>query len=622
MTSSSSSSSSASAASECLRAAGGSFSLWPCSQTTSNWQWDPTTLQLKTQGKCLTSSNGTLALETCTTLGGGMGAGQFTEQNGNGAPASQTWVLMPTARPQVDLLDTIKLPLRTEGRYVGDSNGARIKLVGVNWLTALPQEASASGGPSSAKAPPAPGTVAKLIRFMGFNSVRIPFSSATELAALDTLVEAATAEKLLVVMCRQSNALEFAGNATRKKWLESLTFMARRYKSNERVVAVDLLSGPGYEEETDTLPLWGVPEAEEQAAKGLGVTLADWRTAAAEGSVAVWAGNPNALVVVQGGMYGTDLMHVQDRPMGFAQDCLFSRVVYGAQERRWFAGLYELYSKMSSMWNPVAMYDELEQAVTEALSATKTEATGSGTLPTPAKQSYEEYTATRSTAAYYLDSDNKAPLWVSELGTATKADNDWWSNTLRFLKESDASWFYAPLGSRKETADGLFDAASSGQTAVVGWKLQDLISVQQLSALHPTKLLAPTECTFEQASNEEAASKRLSLEKFLATAPLNPGMLIAAGSLLALVCCLLLTCCCCCCRRGSRKPSWMQPFSPRQLAPVEPVEERPTNKNFWSFCSCQRQLPIQVPDRMAKMLPASMTSDSGRTSYSQLKGLQ
>lgn len=244
-------------ASECLRLQGGIFSLWPCAMTETVFQWDAETLQLKTGGKCVGSISGTLTLVQCKLLAGfgtdnGGDASRDTDQNGHGAPATQTWILLPTDRPQVKMLDTVALPLHVSGRYITDTNGNRVKLVGVNWMSALAQHSSAQGAP-------APSQVAQVIKYLGFNSVRIAFSDESDLSTLDRLVKAATDEKLLVVLARRADDLPFVNATDQQMWLKSLSFMAGRYRDDKRVVGLDVHSGPGLQEDgTHTVvPMWG-----------------------------------------------------------------------------------------------------------------------------------------------------------------------------------------------------------------------------------------------------------------------------------------------------------------------------------------------------------------------------
>mmetsp|Transcript_132603 Transcript_132603/g.383326 ORF Transcript_132603/g.383326 Transcript_132603/m.383326 type:complete len:745 (+) Transcript_132603:16-2250(+) len=598
---------------ECLRLSDTQFMLWPCDMTDTTFQWDAETLQLKTGGKCLGSVSGALALVDCHTLAGfgtdnGGDAARDTDQNGHGAPATQTWVLLPTDRPQVNMLDVVELPLRASGRYVVDSNGARVKLVGVNWLSVLTKHAAVPGTAT-------PEQIAQTIKYLGFNAVRIAFSDDCELSELDAVVKAATNEKLLVVLARRMDDLPLANETDKQTWLKSLTFVTGRYKDNLRVVGVDLHSGPALQEDSEftSLPTWGLSDMFKQPAEALGVRLVDWRRGAAEGAVAVWSGNPNALAVVQGAWYGTDLKYVSELPMGFAQECLFSRVVYGTQEHHWSASLFDFISSVGDMWNPKDGIQQAKSAIAKAKAAKAAAVVGSGaTSSLEQPPSYEEYLSSRNKAAYYLDADGKAPVWVSELSTSTKKGNDWWAYTLRSLRESDASWFYFPLGARgQDDVQSLFEPSIEGGASVIGWKLQDLLSIQRPSTAHPPKLARPGACAFDAAKNAEAVLEDVPLQKFLTTMSQTQlaFLIIALVLLLIVLLCICRCCCKCCC--GRRRGDKVQ----RDIETLNPVPEKEP-KNLWC-CSCQRRLPVTVPDKIASMLPdgATVPAQSG---YSQL----
>src|SRR5215510_10767264 len=65
-----------------------------------------------------------------------------------------------------------RLPLRTEGRWIVDAAGERFKLAGVNWYGAEEEDFVPAG---LDKRPVA--DIALLIRELGFNSVRLPWSN-------------------------------------------------------------------------------------------------------------------------------------------------------------------------------------------------------------------------------------------------------------------------------------------------------------------------------------------------------------------------------------------------------------------------------------------------------------
>ncbi|CAK0863644.1 unnamed protein product, partial [Prorocentrum cordatum] len=94
----------------------------------------------------------------------------FDEQSQEG-PANQSWMLLPESRPQVDVLTQLSFPLRTSGRYIVDSVGKPVKLVGVNWIGAHMEQLVNNGlHTTTAK------TIAARILRMGFNSVRLGYA--------------------------------------------------------------------------------------------------------------------------------------------------------------------------------------------------------------------------------------------------------------------------------------------------------------------------------------------------------------------------------------------------------------------------------------------------------------
>jgi len=321
-------------------------------------------------------------------------------------------------------------------------------------------------------------------------------------------------------------------------------------------------------------------------------------------------------------MYGTDLRHVSDRPLSVAQECLRSRLVYATQERRSFSALYEFYSTVQDMWNPLEYYDGLEDAVQEASFGARAEASssssskggGATSTATVDQGSFEEFRRVREEAAYYLSTEGKAPVWVSEFGTGEGSTSTWWNYTLRSLAQSDLSWFYSPLGEWRKSADALFDASADGtdRSAVVGWKLQDLLALQAPSALHPARLEVPSECAFLEAPNLAIASQPLSNSQFLATTVWTGVLKVTVGSV-ALVSLLLGLLLCHCGRVAARRtcgrdtPSWLVPSAPRDMEIPQAPHKK--DKSFWSFCSCQRTL---------EAVPPPMPRAPGRT-YRQLQ---
>jgi len=585
---------------ECLHTSGGQFLLWPCAQSVGMWHWDPETLQLRAgAGQCLAAgaAEGRLSLAPC----------RYDEATG--VPPEQAWVVLPARQPQVELLSRLRPPLRASGRFVGDASGLRIKLAGVSIKDTGTD----------------PQRLMQVIKYLGFNSVRLSYGANSEMGPLDAAVEAASQENLLVVLSRENDAVSLVDEVARQQWLGALSFMAEHYKDHPRVVAMDLLDGVALDEEAQAMPWWGVPEVYEAIASAMDFRLIDWRTAAAEGANAVWAGNPNLLVVVQGGLYGTDLANVANRPLNLAQECLRSRLVYETQERAWLSKIYALYEQRARWLAPFNLYSGIEDVVAERRQHETQQPQASSQFLKSVEQqeafSYEQYSDARQEAAFYLSTEGTAPVWVSNLGVSSRTGNTWWNYTVASLAQSDASWFYSPLGVGNDMEDGIFDASSQAPFAVVGWKLQALVALQAPDARWPSQLPVPGTCQYESASNLAVAKERLGLVDALATTPWSLDALVAlAMPLLLLVLCFL-----CCCRRRREDSHPLGPnadlFVPggaQSLDDAHQIRSEATkgSRSLWC-CTCSRELPINVPPMVAQILPAGATVPTGYTSLEQ-----
>lgn len=579
------------------------LTIAPCSvhgsptHGSSNWIWQRSTLQLKIRGKCLAKQKkgSKLALEECRKVDP-----DSEEQNGEGAPAEQTWVLFPVKRPQLEILSNLTFPLRTAGRYIIDSKGLRIKLVGVNWFGAH-MEMLVNNGLDIAPME----DIAKSIKHMGFNSVRMSFASAmhvknaagefigipnkslvsanreligmTALEIFDRSVKALTDEGLLVVLNRHmgtpgwcctgcdGNGLWFGEDYTTQDWLDSLTFMAERYKGNPRVIGVDMLNEPRSNDNLGLMGWWGL----ETPFKIMGVKLEDYRVAAARGAVALWKGNPDALVFVEGNLYGTLLQNVLNRPMKFADKCLSSRVVYSNHEYHWFWQGQGIFSHAGSNLHIMNLFANVKDIMNSM--STEADSSESDACSSPANaeleyggaelQDYKHFKEVRESTVFWLNKGDHAPVWVGEFGSPGKAGNVWWEFIMDYFKESDVNWCYWALDPiktpafvdtainksypLKRDAFGIFDYSRLDYISVVGWKLQDLIRVQPPAHADPLVLPVPAQCTFELGPNEERSAEPTSYYEFLTTMS-SAGMAVSLVLAILLLPCICMLCACGC----------------------------------------------------------------------------
>mmetsp|Transcript_98380 Transcript_98380/g.195041 ORF Transcript_98380/g.195041 Transcript_98380/m.195041 type:complete len:762 (+) Transcript_98380:19-2304(+) len=641
-----------------------------CDATAPIWRWNPATLQMQVQDDhnktwCLGVNGHELLMETCHVLNGTTS----DDQNGIGAPAEQSWVLFPTRRPQISILDDIQFPLRSLGRHIVDSIGKRIKLAGVNWIGAHMQHLVNNG----LDVAPLPRIV-KTIKYMGFNSVRLGYATAmlegrrsvpdasllqanpelynlSALEVFDKTVQAITDEGLLVIITRHmhepgwcchgadGSEMWYGDNYTTEDWMDGLTFMAKRYRNNPRVIGLDIFNEPRIRESDGVAAWWGIPIF---LAKAVGLKFEDWRVAATQGAVAVWRGNPDALVIVEGQLYASNLAHVLDRPMLLASQCLQSRVVYSSHEYFWHWRIDKLFEHFADTFRPFSFYEELKTTLKDAYVAGDEDEFGTqASLDAVGRQVhtdfstvgdeggilYDDWVKARKRAVFYLQAENKAPVWVSEFGTSRRTDNAWWEFILRYFRESDANWCYWPVdavaiprnfngsvNSFKKETYGVFDTSRGDYSSVVGWKLQDLVGIMAPSEDMPEMLHTPAECTFELESNLAASQEVTSVSEFLGTMDWNAqGTLKAVGLAVLLVLAPIGLCawlCCYCLARkgnaddsqvGSRYLKLQNPDASKtqDQQVTEDIEDATFDNNSWYCCSSKKQLkPALQPGEM------------------------
>ena len=314
------------------------------------------------------------------------------------------------------------LPLRTQGRYIVDSRGVRVKLASVNWYGASDTR-KVVGGLDTARL----SDIVAAIQTIGFNSVRLPFADQllrdraldaqavtanpelaglTPLEVYDRVVEALTGAGLLVILNNHSSrfmwccgldsdGLWYGPDQTETAWIEDWVQIVRRYRDNPRVVAADLRNEvriPSWN--PLMIPTWNGPSAA-------------WRPAAEKAGARVLAENPNLLVVVEGVNFPRDhLKGVRSNPVRLPVP---DRLVYAAHNYGYIG---------------------------PGLTGTKY---GEMDWPAYERQMTEEW-------GYVVDENQPwtAPVWVSEFGTGPAASM-WWTNIVRYLRERDLDFAYWAL---------------------------------------------------------------------------------------------------------------------------------------------------------------------------------
>ncbi len=320
-------------------------------------------------------------------------------------------------------------PLHTNGRWIVDSNGNRVKLNGVNWYGAEEEDFVPAGLELESL-----DSIAAGIRGMGFNTVRLPWSNqlvetnpvvsnyavaanpqfegAHAMDVFDAVVEALARHGVMIILdnhmsnanwcCSNTdgNTLWYNAQYPESSWIADWETMAARYKNQPAVIGADLRNEPRYN------ATWG------------GSPSTDWRAAAERGGNAVLSVNPNLLIFVEGVSYAGDLTGVAQLPVALNVP---NRLVYEAHD----------YSNYQSNYST---YAEFTQQVNSAWGYIMT-----------AGQSYT------------------APVWLGEFGTCHTSVSGclantssgsmgfWFSSLLQYVSQNDVDWTYWALNGTEAT---------------------------------------------------------------------------------------------------------------------------------------------------------------------------
>jgi endoglucanase len=325
------------------------------------------------------------------------------------------------------------LPLHTSGRYVMNAAGARVKLDGVNWYGADLNQFVPEGLEIQPLA-----TIARNIRFLGFNVVRLPFSNQmveqnpvvsaqylkanpslvgkTALQIFDATIDALAAAGLAVIIddhtstaqwcCNTAdgNGLWWTAQYPESSWIKDWQTMAARYSPGgvhpqPAVVGAELRN--------EIRNVNGVGKA---VWDGSGSKF-DWASAATRGGNAVLAINPSWLIVVDGITFSLDLRGAATHPIVLNVP---NRVVYAAHDYVYahHPGDYSSFAKfeahLTAWWG------------------------------------------------YLIGGAHPAPVWVNEFGTIATTSADivsttpsttgyWFSALMDYLKRGSFDWAVWPI---------------------------------------------------------------------------------------------------------------------------------------------------------------------------------
>jgi endoglucanase len=351
------------------------------------------------------------------------------------------------------------LPLRTESRFIVDANGRRFKLASVNWY----------GGESATLVPDGLASndrraIARLIREMGFNSVRLPWCN--ELVAsnpvveearvsanpdlvgrkaldvLDAVIEALANEGLVVILDNHrsrgdwccdiphGDGLWYTAEYPEENFVAHWELLTERYKMQPAVVGMDLrnelrgqfVAGAPATCSACVEPTADVPEpacACEWASWGdtTGYNR-DWTVVAEQVGNAILAINPNVLVIVEGPHWaswlGASYRHLR---LDVA-----NRLVYSTHN----------YKMSQTFTDCETLKRDLQARFGYVVEVGRT------------------YTT---------------PLWIGEFGienTDVGLQTPWWTCFTAYLAEKDLDWAYWPLNGTQGPGYGRTDGAAEG----------------------------------------------------------------------------------------------------------------------------------------------------------------
>lgn len=367
---------------------------------------------------------------------------------------------LPPPRNETSILRRA-VPLRTRGRFVVDAAGERFKLHSVNWYGASDELFVPGGLEVRHRA-----DIARTIRRLGFNSVRLPYADELVLTnpviaphlvranpdlaglrALDVfeaVVAALTDAGLAVIVnnhittatwccganpCDSGWANDHLGGLcairqTEEDWIRNWEVVMDRLRGNPLVIGVDLRN--------EVRGLWGT------------MPWARWAAAAERCGDRLLAMNPDWLVVVEGTESANDVSGAARRPVKLSVP---DRLVYSAHVYAW------------SGWG-----------------------SWGGRF---AQRGYGSFVRTMRRNWLYLLEQDVAPVWVGELGASrhpSVGGARYWRHLWRLLKEVDADfgyWAINPNKAYQSTVETYSLVEADWETPVLDYRMKDMVELMQ-----------------------------------------------------------------------------------------------------------------------------------------------
>jgi len=377
-------------------------------------------------------------------------------------------------------MQSIALPLRTAGRFIVDQKGKRVKWSCVNWYGAHMEHMAPTGlHVRSAE------HIAGVIRALGFNCVRLPYSTEgykenpaiqpdaiaalpksvnqTFLQVLDVVIDALTKAQLMVILnnhvsdamwcCseKDDNGLWFNDRYSEHDWLETIAGVAARYRDNVFVVGHDLRNEVRPDMNHMYFPDWQAPSklnlAVDFAAKfgneSLGLHLPriySWRRGAELGGAAVLAADPHALIIVE--PYGAAFMCTNEL-LAYPLRGLDGHIVWSFHD-------YTFFNKWAMLGEDLCSQSDFTLLDLAWKANTVYNMDDSETQP----KDYDDFASRRTASWGHIARDDIGPVWVGEFGFEmtndslfTKQDQggQFWKWIIAYLDETDIDFAYWSL---------------------------------------------------------------------------------------------------------------------------------------------------------------------------------
>jgi endoglucanase len=321
------------------------------------------------------------------------------------------------------------MALHTQGRFILDARGERLRLKAFNWYGAEGPDSVVGGLAYRSR-----DSIAAQLHAWGFNAVRLLWSNYMvetnpvvpskmvaanpdliglhALDAFDRVVATLAANHLMVILdnhvshpfwcCSDTDGDGLWYNAAypESSWINDWKLMAARYANQPNVIGADLRN------ELRCAPVDG----KKLCATWGGDPSTDWHAAAERGGNAILEANPNLLIFVEGTNYSLDLSGVGGLPISLSAP---GHVVYEAHDYG-----FDYSSR------PLSGYDDWVNRITPAW-------------------------------GYLVSGSNPQPLWMGEFGTCNTSDTCvtsasnrdlgfWFQIITRYMQSNQLDWCYWP----------------------------------------------------------------------------------------------------------------------------------------------------------------------------------